>query len=84
MTNKEAIINLKMIGVGFVNVNTKEQIKLICDTFDRSTQALELNDLKAIRRNCNNRSSCKGCMFFNLDTLRCRLVGTPNQWELEE
>lgn len=41
MTREEAIANLKMIGVAFVEPITKEQGKLIDDTFDMAIKALE-------------------------------------------
>lgn len=41
MTNEEAIANLKMISVAFVEPITKEQRKLINDTFDMAIEALE-------------------------------------------
>jgi len=40
MTREEAIVNLKMIGVAFVEPVTKEQRKLIDDTFEMAIQAL--------------------------------------------
>lgn len=44
MTNEDAITNLNMIRVAFVNVTTQEQIKLVNDTFDVSIQALKSLD----------------------------------------
>lgn len=41
MTRKEAVANLNMISVAFVEPVTKEQRKLIDDTFDMATEALE-------------------------------------------
>ena len=41
MTREEAIANLKMISVAFVEPVTKEQGKLIDDTFDMAIKALE-------------------------------------------
>lgn len=41
MNNQEAIANLNMIRVGFVDPATKEQMKLIYDTFDNAIKALE-------------------------------------------
>lgn len=41
MTREEAIANLKMISVAFVEPVTKEQRKLIDDTFDVAIEALE-------------------------------------------
>ncbi len=41
MTNEEAIANLKMIRVAFVEAVTEEQAKLIDDTFDMAINALE-------------------------------------------
>lgn len=41
MTREEAIANLNMISVAFVCPVTKEQRKLIYDTFDMAIQALE-------------------------------------------
>lgn len=41
ITREEAIANLKMISVAFVEPVTKEQRKLIDDTFDMAIKALE-------------------------------------------
>ena len=41
MTREEAITNLEMIRVAFVEPITKEQRKLIDDTFDMAIKALE-------------------------------------------
>lgn len=41
MTREEAIANLKMISVAFVEPITKEQRKLINDTFDMAIEALK-------------------------------------------
>ena len=41
MTREEAIANLNMISVAFVDPVTKEQRKLIDDTFDMAIKALE-------------------------------------------
>ena len=41
MTREEAITNLNMISVAFVEPVTKEQRKLINDTFEMAIQALE-------------------------------------------
>lgn len=41
MTREEAIANLKMISVAFVEPVTEEQRKLIDDTFDMAITALE-------------------------------------------
>lgn len=41
MTREEAIANLKMISVAFVEPVTKEQRKLIDDTFNMAIEALE-------------------------------------------
>ena len=41
MTKEEAIANLNMISVAFVEPVTKEQRKLIDDTFDMAIKALE-------------------------------------------
>lgn len=41
MTRKEAVANLNMIIVAFVEPVTKEQRKLIDDTFDMAIEALE-------------------------------------------
>jgi len=40
--------------------------------------------LESIRDNCRNSSRCKYCKYFNSDTVRCRLVGVPCDWSLEE
>jgi Zn finger protein HypA/HybF involved in hydrogenase expression len=44
MTREEAIANLKMIRVAFVDPGTKERRKLVDDTFDMAIQALENHD----------------------------------------
>ena len=44
MTREEAINNLNMISVAFVEPVTKEQRKLIDDTFDMAIKALEQNE----------------------------------------
>jgi len=41
MTNEEAIANINMIRVAFVDPVTKEQRKLIDDTLDTAIKALE-------------------------------------------
>lgn len=41
MTREEAVANLNMISVAFVEPVTKEQRKLIDDTFDMAIEALE-------------------------------------------
>lgn len=41
MTNKETITNLEMIRIAFVDPVTKEQRKIIDDTFDMAIKALE-------------------------------------------
>ena len=41
MTNQETIANLNMISVAFVEPVTKEQRKLIDDTFEMAIQAVE-------------------------------------------
>lgn len=37
--------------------------------------------LKTIKNNCYHRRRCKGCKFLNADTVRCKLVGVPSEWE---
>ena len=46
MTNQETIANLNMIRVSFVDPATKEQMKLIYDTFDNAIKALEQEPCK--------------------------------------
>lgn len=41
MTNQETIANLNMISIAFVEPVTKEQRKLIDDTFEMAKQAVE-------------------------------------------
>lgn len=41
MTREEAITNLNLISVAYVDVATKEQRKIIDDTFDMAIKALE-------------------------------------------
>lgn len=45
MTNQETIANLNMISVAFVEPLTKEQRKLIDDTFDNAKKALSAMDM---------------------------------------
>lgn len=48
MTRKEAVANLNMISVAFVEPVTKEQRKLIDDTFGMAIEALKaIDDIKA-------------------------------------
>lgn len=51
MTREEAIVNLNMISVSFIEPVTKEQRTLIDDTFDMAIKALEqesvLDNIKA-------------------------------------
>lgn len=48
MTREEAINNLNMISVAFVEPVTKEQRKLIDDTFNMAIEALKaIDDIKA-------------------------------------
>ena len=39
--------------------------------------------LKAIHDDCYNRSHCLGCKYLNTDTVRCKLVGVPSEWEFD-
>lgn len=58
MMREEAIANLKMISVAFVEPVTKEQRKLIDDTFDMAIEALEQESvLDKIRAEINELSS---------------------------
>ena len=50
MTNEEAIANLNMIGVAFVDPVTKEQRKLIDDTLDTAIKALEQQPSDTVSR----------------------------------
>jgi hypothetical protein len=59
MTREEAIANLNMISVAFVEPVTKEQRKLIDDTFDMAIKALE-------------QDPCDNCKYLDGDG--CRLV----------
>jgi len=40
VTREDAIRNLNMINIGFVDPSTKEQMKLIYDTFETAIEAL--------------------------------------------
>ena len=58
MMREEAIANLKMISVAFVEPVTKEQRKLIVDTFDMAIESLEQESvLDKIRAEINELSS---------------------------
>ena len=52
MNNQETIANLNMISVAFVEPVTKEQRKLIDDTFDKAINALSAID--AIKKIINS------------------------------
>lgn len=65
MTREEAIANLKMIGVAFVDPDTQEQRKLIDDTFNMAISALkDIEKIQTIIDNYFNRNSHSGfvCM----------------------
>ena len=56
----------------------------------KDLEALEVNSqdpkteddiLKTIKDNCHNRTRCKGCKYLNTDTVRCKFVGVPSEWE---
>ena len=42
----------------------------------------KLPPVTAIKDNCINRSRCKGCKYFNTDTIRCIFTDIPETWEL--
>lgn len=48
MTKEEAVANLNMISVAFVEPVTKDQRKLIDDTFDMAIEALEQEPYREI------------------------------------
>ena len=60
MTREEAIANLKMIRVAFVDPGTKEQRKLIDDTFEMAIQALP-------------QEPCTDTVSIRKDILKCRV-----------
>lgn len=68
MTREEAIANLKMIRVAFVDPGTKEQRKLINDTFEMAIQALSQEptvcDIEQIRAEIKELAT-----FENVDVL---------------
>ena len=71
MTREEAITNLNMISVAFVEPVTKEQRKLIDDTFDMAIKALERppktghwNTYKVTQGGINEKwLECSECMW---------------------
>ena len=58
MTNQETIANLNMIKVAFVEPVTKEQRKLIDDTFDNAIKALSQEPMTGY---WNGRGFCSEC-----------------------
>lgn len=64
MTNQEAIANLNMISVAFVEPVTKEQRKLIDDTFDNAIKALEQEPCEnAISKVAVKNAMYKVCLY---------------------
>ena len=59
-----------------------EALRMLNDKEKQESQT-EDDILKAIIDNCNNRPRCKGCKYFNTDTVRCKLVGAPTEWEID-
>ena len=68
MTREEAINNLNMISVAFVEAETKEQRKIIDDTFEMAIKAIKMKDkieaalleiLEDVEPKCINDSSDK-------------------------
>lgn len=58
--------------------------KIYFEAENESLKMINSDDiLKAIKDNCCNRSRCKGCKYLNHETVRCRLVGVPSEWEFE-
>jgi len=71
MTREEAITNLEMIRVAFVEPITKEQRKLINDTFDMAIKALEQEPCEdAISREM----ALKECYDIVVDGERYRVI----------
>ena len=63
MTREEAITNLNMISVAFVEPVTKEQRKLIDDTFEMAIKALSQEPCDECR---NKRTSfCGNCKEYD-------------------
>lgn len=70
MTREEAITNLKMIRVAFVEPITEEQAKLIDDTFDMAIKALKTppnEDWEKYSENLYDKAYNRG----RLDGLKC-------------
>lgn len=67
MTREEAIANLAMIYVAFIGFATNEQRKLIKDTFEMATKALEEQEPIG---------HCKDCKFFEYDSV-AKVDGIP-------
>lgn len=58
MTREEAITNLNMISIAFVDPVTREQRKLINDTFDMAIQALSQEPCQKDCRLCKEFYKC--------------------------
>lgn len=79
MTNEEAITNLKMIGVAFVEPVTEEQRKLIDDTFDMAIKALEQKHiLDKIRAEIDDTSKCFAVFKMPESCADCPLCVLPD------
>ena len=87
MTREEAIANLNMISVAFVEPVTKEQRKLINDTFDIAIEALELvtsyeGTINKLTEAINQKKEgyCKDCKWWkDSDGTFKRGIGAESQ-----
>jgi len=68
----------KIIGAEYMWQKLHDILALEVNSQDPET---EDDILKAIMDDCNNRTGCKGCKYLNTDTVRCKLVGVPSEWE---
>jgi hypothetical protein len=71
MTNDEAITNLNMLSVAFVEPVTKEQRKLIDDTFEMAIKALEQQPF--INKSCISEGVCREDKIKVLDKIRAEI-----------
>lgn len=82
MTREEAIVNLNMISVAFVEPVTKEQRKLIDNTFDMAIKALEQEPKTGhwILDETDNSITCDkcGCLIWANDISNGEAYYCPN------
>ena len=59
-----------------------EALRMLNDKIEREPK-LEYDVLKTVMDDCHKRPGCENCEYLNNDTHRCRLAGTPWEWEFE-